>query len=197
MLERVKEILHAEAEAIQSIPISPEIERAITTIMSCKGKLFTTGIGKAGYVARKAASTFCTTGTPSVFVHPGDARHGDVGVITPHDILLAYSNSGKTREVLEIVEFTKHLGVHAIIAVCASKASPLGELCDIVLEIGDIKEPCPLGLTPSASTSAMTALSDAIALVIMGELKFTAADFAARHHGGYLGGKSRGDGAVN
>ena len=193
MKDRVREILQAEARAIEEIPLSDTIEQAISKILACKGKLFTTGIGKAGYVARKAASTFCTTGTPSVFIHPGDASHGDIGVVSGEDVLLAYSNSGKTREVIETTRFCKHLGIASVISICASADSPLGQYSDIVLELGEITEPCPLGLTPTASTSAMIALSDAMALVLMEELSFSAADFAARHHGGYLGEKSRED----
>ncbi len=193
MIDRVKRVLQAEARAIENITVGDSVEKAIQSILSCKGKLFTTGIGKAGYVARKAASTFCTTGTPSVFIHPGDASHGDIGVVSDQDILLAYSNSGKTREVIETTRFCKHLGIYCVIGMCASAESPLGELSDIVLELGDIEEPCPLGLTPTASTTAMIALSDALALVLMEELRFSAADFAARHHGGYLGEKSRAD----
>jgi len=187
--EKVRKILLAEAEAVQSIPITSAIDEAVKLIGSCRGKVFTTGIGKAGYVAKKAASTFSTTGTPSVFLHPGDAGHGDVGVVTNGDILIAYSNSGRTREVLETVYFAKQLEVSAVIAVTSQNVSPLAENSDVVLEIGSIKEPCPLELTPSSSTTAMIALSDALALVVMEERGFTKRDFALRHHGGYLGEK--------
>jgi len=192
VLERVKKILLSEAEAIASVPLTSAIEDAITAIVRCRGKVFTTGIGKAGYVARKAASTFSTTGTPSVFLHPADASHGDVGVVSHGDILLGFSNSGKTREVLETVRFCRHLGVASVISVTAVSDSPLANESDIVLEIGAIKEPCPFGLTPTASTSAMVALADALALTAMEERGFTKEDFAARHHGGYLGQRSRG-----
>ena len=124
-------------------------------------------------------------------MHPGDAPHGDVGVVDKADILFAYSNSGKTREVIELVHFCRHLGVQTIVTMTGVADSPLANLSDIVLEIGRIIEPCPLGFTPSASTSAMLALSDAIALVVMEEKGFSKDDFAARHHGGYLGQKSR------
>lgn len=193
MLERVRKILLAEADAIASIPINPAIERAVEAILTCKGKVFTTGIGKAGYIAKKAASTFSTTGTPSVYVHPGDAPHGDVGVVAAGDVLLTFSNSGKTREVIETVHFCRHLGVCTVITMTASADSPLGNESDIVLELGRIVEPCPLGLTPTASTSAMIALADALALTVMEERGFSKEDFASRHHGGYLGKKSRGE----
>ena len=191
MIERVRKILLAEAQAITSIPLSAEVERAIAVLLACRGKVFTTGIGKAGYVAKKAASTFSTTGTPAAFIHPGDAPHGDVGVVSRGDILIGYSNSGKTREIIETVHLCRKLGAAHVISVVSTKDSPLGKESDIVLEIGPIVEPCPLGFTPTASTSAMLALSDALALVVMEERGFSKEDFAVRHHGGYLGKKSR------
>ncbi len=192
-IERVRKILMSEAEAITAIPLTPAVEQAVRKILACTGKVITTGIGKAGYMAKKAASTFSTTGTPAIYLHPGDAPHGDVGVISHGDVLLAFSNSGRTREVIETVHFSKHLGVDTVIAVTAHTDSPLAQDSDIVLEIGQINEPCPLGLTPTASIVAMLALTDALALTVMEERGFTKADFAARHHGGYLGKKSRED----
>jgi len=191
MIERVRKILTAEAEAISKLPLGNSVTGAIRLILNCKGKVFTTGIGKAGYVAKKAASTFSTTGTPAVFLHPGDAPHGDVGVVTSGDVLLTFSNSGKTREVIETVHFCRHLGVSGVISIACSGETPLGKESDYTLELGTIHEPCPLGLTPSASTAAMAALADALALVVMEERGFTKQDFAVRHHGGYLGKKSR------
>ncbi|MCC6221025.1 MAG: SIS domain-containing protein [Deltaproteobacteria bacterium] len=191
MLNQIRDILLAEAKVISSLPIDKSAVKAVEAMLSCKGKVFVTGIGKAGYVARKTASTFSTTGTPSVYLHPGDASHGDVGVITKNDILLAFSNSGKTREILETVHFSRYLGVEAVITVTSSKDSPLGQESDIVIELGHIEEPCPLGLTPTASTTAMIAIADALALTAMKHRGFTKSDFAARHHGGYLGKKLR------
>ena len=191
MIERFRKILEAEASAIQAIPVSASALHAVKTLLDCRGKVFTTGIGKAGYVAKKAASTLSTTGTPSVFLHPVDAPHGDVGVVQKGDVLLAFSNSGQTREVIETVHFCRHLGISAVIAVTASAKTPLGDESDIVLEIGRIEEPCPFNLTPTASTTAMAAIVDALALTVMEERGFTREDFAVRHHGGYLGKKSR------
>lgn len=191
MIERVKKILQAEADTITSISVGSSFAEAMKALLACKGKVITTGIGKAGYIAQKAASTFSTTGTPSIFLHPGDASHGDVGVIGENDILLAFSNSGKTREVLETTALAQQFKVQSIISVTAKADSPLGELSNIVLELGVIKEPCPFGLTPTASTAAMLAITDALALVTMEERGFTRADFALRHHGGYLGEKLR------
>lgn len=191
ILENISRILKAEAQAITAIPLSGEVERCVEAMLNCRGKVFVTGIGKAGYVARKVASTLSTTGTPSVFLHPGDASHGDVGVVAHNDMLLAFSNSGKTREVLETVHFCRRLNISAVVAVTGGTDSPLAEESDIVLDIGKIEEPCPLGFTPTASTAAMLALADALALTTMQERGFSKHDFAVRHHGGYLGVKSR------
>lgn len=192
MLERVKEILEAEAEAIKNIPLDKSIEDAIEALVACKGKVFTTGIGKAGYVGKKAASTFSTTGTPAVFIHPGDALHGDVGVVNSNDIMMAISNSGRTREVRETMHFARAIGISKIIALTSDSNSPIAQNSDIIINIGKIIEPCPLKFTPTASTAAMLAITDALALVSMEKRGFSKEDFALRHHGGYLGEKSRG-----
>lgn len=191
ILKRFQLVLDAEAEAIRKIPVNDSAIAAVTALLDCRGKVFTTGIGKAGYIARKAASTFSTTGSPAAFLHPADASHGDVGAVTRGDVLLAFSNSGETREVIETVKFCRALGVETVIAITSHGRSTMGELSDIVLEIGVVTEPCPLELTPTASTTAMIALTDALALTVMEQRGFTKHDFAVRHHGGYLGAKSR------
>lgn len=193
MIERAKKILKAEAEAILNLELDETFTDAIKILLNCKGKVITTGLGKAGYLARKAASTFSTTGTPSIFLHPADASHGDVGVISSQDVLIALSNSGATREVIETVHFCKSLGAKCVIGITGKTDSQLAELSDLVLNIGQIKEPCPLGMTPSASAMAMLALCDTLALVTMEQRGFSKQDFAMRHHGGYLGEKSRGN----
>lgn len=190
---KAKQIIELERQALNNLQIGNEFEDAVKSLLTLNGKLVTTGIGKAGYIARKAASTFCTTGTPSIFLHPGDASHGDLGILTKTDYLLAFSNSGKNREVLETVQFAKKLHVNKIISITSSKESPLAELSDIVIPLGKIEEACPLGFTPTSSTTAMLALSDALAIVVMEERGFSKEDFAVRHHGGYLGVKSRGN----
>lgn len=191
MKNKALKILKAESDAINSIPVSDSFEKAVRTLVACKGKLITMGIGKAGYIAQKAASTFCTTGTPAAFLHPGDASHGDVGIYGHGDIVLAFSNSGKTREVLETINFCRHLGLETVLSITGHPDSPLGQASDVVLELGHIEEACPMGLTPSASTTAMLALADALALVVMEEKGFSKKDWSLRHHGGYLGEKSR------
>jgi arabinose-5-phosphate isomerase len=188
---RIAEILAAEAAAILSIRVTPEFERALLALRDCPGKVLTSGMGKAGHIARKFASTLCSTGTPASYIHPGEAAHGDLGLIGPEDCLVAFSTSGKTREVLEMLELGRHLGLKTVISVTSHPESELRGLSDIVLDMGVVEEPCPHGLTPTASIVVMLAISDAVALALM-ELKgFTRHDFGLRHHGGYLGKRAR------
>ncbi len=188
---RVSEILAAEAAAIQAIPINSEFERAVHALRECTGKVLTTGMGKAGHIARKFAATLCSTGTAAAFIHPGEAAHGDLGLVGKDDCIVAFSTSGKTREILEMIELSRHLGLKRVIGITSHPDSDLRNLSDIVIDMGIVEEPCPLGLTPSASMAVMLAIGDALALVLM-ELKgFTREDFGLRHHGGYLGRKVR------
>jgi arabinose-5-phosphate isomerase len=189
----MKEIIACEAAAMLAIEINDEFEKAVQTLCATRGKVLATGIGKAGFIAHKFASTLCSTGTPAVFLHPAEAAHGDLGMIGHDDVIVAFSTSGKSNEVLEALELGRHLGLAAIIGVTSHPDSRLRELSDIVLDMGEIQEPCSLGLTPTASIAAMLAISDALALTVM-ELKgLTTADFGLRHHGGYLGRKARTD----
>lgn len=189
--DRARELIRTQVDALSKIEINDSFSIAIDEILKNKGKIITTGIGKAGYIARKAASTFCTTGTPAVFLHPGDASHGDVGLLSKFDLVLAFSNSGKNREVLETVEFAKKLGAHTVISITKSSSSPLGELSNVVIELGEVKESCPIGFTPTSSTTAMLVIADTLALLSMEKRGFSAEDFSLRHHGGYLGIKAR------
>lgn len=191
--ERVRQILAAEADAISSITVDDSFERAIDALYDCKGKVVVTGMGKAGLVSRKFATTLCSTGTPAVFVHPGEAAHGDLGLIAEGDCIVAYSTSGKTREVMELLEISRHLSAGKIIGITSHADSDLRELSDIVLDMGEIVEPCPLGLTPSASTVVMHAIGDALTLVLMERKGVTKHDYGLRHHGGYLGRRARTD----
>ena len=189
--KRIAEVLAAEAAALASVAVTPHFERAVLALRDSKGKVLTTGMGKAGHVARKFASTLCSTGTPSAYLHPGEAAHGDLGVIQPDDCIVAFSTSGKTREVIEMLRIGRHIGLGTVIGVTSHADSELRELSDIVVDMGLVAEPCALGLTPSASILVMMGISDAIALTLM-ELKgFTKSDFGLRHHGGYLGKKAR------
>jgi arabinose-5-phosphate isomerase len=191
LLQRAKEILQAEAEAIRAVPIDEHFAAAVDAMFHCKNKVVTTGMGKAGNIAQKVAGTLCSTGTPSCFLHPGEAAHGDLGLLDKGDVILAFSTSGKTREVVEMLERAKGLGIESIIGITSHPDSIIRKLCTIVINMGEIIEPCSLGLTPTASTAVMLALGDALSLVLMEKKKFSKDQFGMRHHGGYLGQKAR------
>jgi len=188
---RIAEILAAEAAAIAAVRVTPAFEQAVLALRDSKGKVLTTGMGKAGHVARKFASTLCSTGTPATYVHPGESAHGDLGLVERNDCIVAFSTSGKTREVLEMLQRGRQLGLGTIVGITSHPDSELRTLSDIVVDMGLIEEPCPHGLTPSASIAVMLAISDAIALALMELKQFSRSDFGLRHHGGYLGTQLR------
>ncbi len=187
ILQRIQYVLNEEAQAIKNIRITPAFEQAVQLLMGCQGKLLTTGMGKAGIIAHKFAVTLCSTGTPALYLHPGEAAHGDLGVISKGDFLVAFSTSGKTREVIEMLSLGEHIGLDKVIGITSHSDSQLREYCDIIVEMGDIAEPCPLGLTPSASVAVMNAIADAITLAVMEQKGITRHEYGLRHHGGYLG----------
>ncbi|MDE0310323.1 MAG: SIS domain-containing protein [Acidiferrobacterales bacterium] len=190
-MQRIRYVLDAEASAIQSIEVSSHYETAVHLLHACEGKVLTTGMGKAGIIANKFAVTLCSTGTPAVYLHPGEAAHGDLGVIADGDCIVAFSNSGKTREVIEMLQLARHLGLGKVIGITSHADSQLRGHSDVILEMGAIVEPCPLGLTPSSSIAVMNAIADAITLALM-ELKgITRQQYGQRHHGGYLGRVAR------
>ena len=189
----MRAVIAAEAQAIASIDVTDDYVAAVALIAGCQGKVISTGIGKAGHIARKFAATLCSTATPAVFVHPAEAAHGDLGLVGQHDVLIAFSTSGKSIEVLEILELARHLGVTGIIGVTSHPDSDLRALSDIVLDMGVIDEACPLKLTPSSSIAVMLAISDAVALALMEAKGVTKRDWGMRHHGGYLGRAARTD----
>lgn len=193
VLDRMREILAAEAAAINAIEVNDAFVQALDAMYNCTGKIVCTGMGKAGLVARKLAVTMASTGTPSIYLHPGEAAHGDLGIIADGDCIVAFSTSGKTREVIEALELSRHLGSGTIIGVTSHPDSDLRRVSDIVLDMGEVKEPCPLGLTPSASTAVMYAISDALALTLMERKGITKHEYGLRHHGGYLGRMARTD----
>ena len=190
--ERMAFIIEKEAEAINNINVTDDFEQALNLLLTCPGKVITTGIGKAGYVANKFSATLSSTGTPAFFIHPAEAGHGDLGMVDPDDTIIAFSTSGKSIEVIEMLQNARHLGVSRVIGVTSHADSPLRGLSELILDMGsDIVEPCPLKVTPSASIAVMQAIGDALALTLM-ELKgFTTRDYGMRHHKGYLGSITR------
>ena len=192
-MDRLRAVLRAEAEAILAVNITDEFEQAVMLLKNSDGKVITTGIGKAGHIAKKFAATLCSTGTPADFLHPAEAAHGDLGLVSKNDVILAFSTSGKSVEVLEMLELTRHLGISKIIGITSHPDSALRELADLVLDMGTIEEPCPLGLTPSATMAVMNAISDALALALMEAKGVTREEYGLRHHGGYLGRAARMD----
>ena len=191
--ERMEAVFRAEAAAISAIEVDADFISAVEVMMACRGKILTTGIGKAGHIARKFAATLCSTATPADFIHPAEAAHGDLGLVGSNDVMIAFSTSGKSREVLEIMEMSRHLGVDKIIGVTSHLDSELRNHSDLILNMGVITEPCPLGLTPSASMAVMLAISDALALALLEQKGVTREDYGLRHHGGYLGRAARAD----
>ncbi len=188
--EKGREILRTEAAAVLSLAerIGPEFDAAIETIVACKGHVVVTGMGKAGLVGQKMSASFASTGTPSIFLHPAEAYHGDLGRVLASDVVLAISNSGETAEVARLLPPIRQIGAK-VVSITASKASTLGKNSDIVLELGRIEEACPLKLAPSATTTAILALGDALALCVMEARGFDKEQFSFYHPGGDLGRK--------
>ncbi|NOY25335.1 MAG: SIS domain-containing protein [Oligoflexia bacterium] len=191
--QRITEILAAEAAAITAVPVTAAFEDAVAVLESCSGKVLTTGMGKAGHIARKVAATLCSTALPAAFLHPGEALHGDLGLVAPGDVLLAFSNSGRTREVIDVIDLGRRLGLGPVIGITSHRDSLLRDRADVLLDMGPVTEPCRLGLTPTASIAVMLAIGDALALVVMERRAVSAEDFGVRHHGGYLGRVARAD----
>ncbi|WP_346855178.1 SIS domain-containing protein [uncultured Draconibacterium sp.] len=196
MKEAIRKVIEQEALAIQNIPVEDGFVTAIDLIHQQvhkkKGKLVTSGMGKAGQIAANIATTFSSTGTPSVFLHPSESQHGDLGVVQENDVLLVISNSGKTREIIELIELAENL--HAGLPLIVISSNPDGTLAknaDAFIYTGNPKEVCPLGLSPTTSTTVMTVIGDALVVSMMNKIGFTNEEYAKRHHGGYLGDKSR------
>lgn len=196
MVSEILKVIEHEAEAIRNIPVTDDYEKAVNIIYrqvhQQKGKLVASGMGKAGQIALNIATTLSSTGTPAIFLHPSDSQHGDLGVLQEHDALLLISNSGKTREILELVELSGKLYPNIpLIVITGNPESELARMADVCLFTGAPAEVCPLGLTPSTSTTAMTVIGDILMVLMMKKIGFTSQDYAKRHHGGYLGDKSR------
>lgn len=194
--ESMQEILAAESKAIAEIPYRPDYDRAVELIVEHVhrkgGKLVTSGMGKAGQIALNIATTFSSTGIPAINLHPSEAQHGDLGILQPFDVLLLVSNSGRTREIIDLVELARNLYADIpLIVITGNPDSPLANVANATLLTGGAPEVCPLGLTPTTSTTMMTVIGDILVVNVMRETGFTRADYALRHHGGYLGVKSR------
>lgn len=192
----IKTLLKQESDAILNIPISDEFDKAIQLIVQQihlkKGKLVTSGMGKAGQIAMNIATTFSSTGTPSVFLHPSEAQHGDLGLLQQNDLLLLLSNSGKTREIIELVQLARSLYPDILyLIITANTETELAKNASAKLFTGNPSEVCALGLSPTTSTTMMTVIGDILVVGTMKAIGFSAEEYAKRHHGGYLGKKSR------
>jgi arabinose-5-phosphate isomerase len=196
MKSKVQQIFESEASAVSRIPVSDIYEKVTELIHQHvhikNGKLITSGMGKAGQIAHNIATTFSSTGTPAIFLHPSEAQHGDLGVLQKNDILLAITNSGKTREIIELIDLKNNLFPSVpVIVITGNQESPLVREADYVIPTGAPSEVCPLGLTPTTSTTVFTVIGDALVVLMMEKIGFTPEDYSKRHHGGYLGMKSR------
>ena len=192
ILKEAREVLRIEAEGILNLVdrLGPEFAEAVQWIYKARGRVIVTGIGKSGIVAHKIAATLNSTGTKAFFLHPVEALHGDLGMVSPKDIVLAFSNSGETTELNVILPMLKNLGTR-IIGLSGNTNSTFARNCDLVLYAGVEREACPLGLAPTASTAAMLALGDALAVVLINKRKFQAEDFHRCHPSGALGERLR------
>ena len=190
MLKHAQDVLRMEAEAIlELVPrVDANFAAAISLILECPGRTVITGRGKSGIIGRKMAATFASTGTPSFYLHPAEGIHGDLGMVTAADVVIALSNSGETGEILNILPSLRRIGAK-IIAMVGNSNSTLAKNADVVLDVGVEKEACPLGLAPTSSTTAALAYGDAIALALLQKRNFTASQFAVFHPGGSLGRK--------
>lgn len=200
--DEIRRVLDQEADAVRSIPISSDYDEVVELIYERVhqrgGKIIASGMGKAGHVANHMATTLSSTGTPALFLHPSEAQHGDLGIIREDDVLLVLSNSGKTREILELVDLTQILHTNIpLVIITGNPEGPLAQESKLVLYTGNPDEVCPLGLTPTTSATAMAVISDVLVVLMMKRIGFSPKDYAKRHHGGYLGEKSREAGNEN
>lgn len=185
-----KNVIDIEARAIQALGnrLDARFEKACELLFHCEGKVVVCGMGKSGHVGNKIAATLASTGTPSFFMHPGEANHGDLGMLSKNDVLLAISNSGETGELLNLLPVVKRLNV-PVIAMTNKQTSTLGQHADVVLDISVEQEACSLGLAPTSSTTATLVMGDALAIALLDKKGFTSDDFALSHPGGSLGRK--------
>ncbi len=188
IISRAKKVLANESKAIAKLAkrIGPDFEKAVTLISKTRGRVIVTGMGKPGFIAQKVSATMSSTGTPSLYLHPAEALHGDLGRVTRDDVIIAFSNSGETEEVVRLIPIIKKIGAK-LIAVTGKRASTLAKNSDFVVDSSVDNEACPMGLAPTTSTTAMLALGDAMAIALLEKKKFQPKDFALFHPGGSLG----------
>ena len=188
-LDLARQVLTIEADAVRALTqrIDGQFLQALNLILACKGRVIVSGMGKSGHIARKIASTMSSTGTPAYFVHPGEAGHGDLGMVTAQDVFIALSYSGESDELLTIVPVLKRQGAH-LISLTGNPKSSLALAADVHLDGSVAQEACPMGLAPTASTTAALALGDALAVALLDAKGFGEEDFARSHPGGSLGG---------
>lgn len=181
-------VLETEARAISDLQsrIDENFSKACQTMLNCNGRIVVIGMGKSGHIGHKIAATLASTGSPAFFVHPGEANHGDMGMITDKDVVLAISNSGSTQEIISLLPLIKRLGI-PLIALTGNPTSPMAMAANIHLDVSVAQEACPLGLAPTASTTAALVMGDALAIALLQTRGFTADDFARSHPGGQLG----------
>jgi arabinose-5-phosphate isomerase len=191
-LETGRRVLEIEALAIAELigRLDRQFEHAVETILACRGRLVVAGMGKSGLVGQKISATFSSTGTPSFFLHPAEALHGDLGRLVPNDVLMALSYSGETEELLRLLDTVKRLAI-PLIVLTGQPASTLAQASDVVIDVSISEEACPLGLAPTASTTAMLAVGDAMAMALLEKRGFKEEDYAALHPGGGLGVRLR------
>ena len=194
--DKIKSLIKKEIEAIRNIPVDGVIDKAIDLILKTAhnkgGKVVVSGMGKAGQIGHNISTTLSSTGTTAVFVHPSEAQHGDLGILQENDVLFLISNSGKTREILELEYLAKRLYPNIpIISLTGNPDSELAKISDVVLHTGNPKEICPLGLTPTTSTTVMTVVGDLLVVMLMERINFTKEEYSKRHHSGYLGQQAR------
>jgi arabinose-5-phosphate isomerase len=188
IIQLARSVLETESQAVLKLRdrIDDTFVKACKYLFNCEGRIIVTGIGKSGHIAHKIAATFASTGSPAFFMHPSEASHGDIGVITKKDVVIAISNSGKTEEILLILPVIKLLGI-PFIALTGNPTSTIAKFADANLDVSIEKEACPLGLVPTSSTTATLAMGDALAIALLETHGFTAEDFARSHPGGILG----------
>jgi arabinose-5-phosphate isomerase len=188
ILEHARQVIRAEADAVAQLSgrLNGHFARAVEMVLACPGRVVVTGMGKPGFIAQKISATFASTGTPSLYLHPAEALHGDLGRLVPGDLVLALSNSGETDEILRLMPSLRRLGA-PIIAMTSGPRNSLADQADVVLEIGPVPEACPLGLAPTASTVALLAMGDALAMAVQHRRGFSPEQFASLHPGGTLG----------